>query len=502
MLMRRPLAYALPLLGALTLGTRVSAHDVQVASPVHLEKSSEERHLPDWFQTLEMPNIPVRMEERVIDYLVYFHDDPRGKERIRTWFERSQMFEGTVRANLRAMQLPEDLLYVTMVESNSDPRVRSRKGALGLWQFVRKTASHFKLTRNRWVDTRIDPDLSTVAAGRYLNELYQRYGTWELALAAYNMGPGALTQAIRKYNTNDYAVLSQIEAGLPYETTYYVARIMACIIVGHNRALFDISDNASEENVSARLEVPGGIYLRTIAQAANVPLQQLRQLNPGLLRLRTPPSEATWVVHIPHHALEPFENRWRGRYRVLETHELTAIKNPVVSYESPRLQRRPKSRSATEALFVAVPEKQFHYSDRIRVFHPVKAPIKAHDLASRYGVLLKELCAWNHIDFRAPLHPGMIVQMFLKELPAEADSAYLLDKDVILSPLGSPEFFDHHEAARKRQRIIYTTKAGDTLRSLARRYELSVRSLSRINRFSRRATLEPGQQLVIYAPKS
>ncbi|MCB9667624.1 MAG: transglycosylase SLT domain-containing protein [Myxococcales bacterium] len=497
----RPLAYVLPWMGALILATGAAAHDIQASPANGSQKQTEPSPLPNWFQRLEMPEIPIRMEERVIDYLIHYHDDVRGQQRIQASFERAAPYEGVIRAQLRSLELPEDLFYVTLVESGGDPSARSRKGAVGPWQFVRRTASHYKLTRNRWHDARMDPERSTLAAGRYLTDLHHRFGTWELALAAYNMGPGALSQAIRKYNTNDYALLSQIEAGLPYETVCYVARILAYTIAGNNRTLFGMLAEPRDTAMPAPLEVKGGTHLRLLAKAAGIPGERLYALNPGLLRHRTPPGHGYWRVWVPKDTVETVLNSPIARQirKVKPSSESIEVSH---SASGALAHARRKRRASVETTVVAVPAREFSYPDRTHVFFPVTRPTQAHELAARFGVLLKDICLWNHIDFRAPIQPGMVLQLFLSHAQAETASDLVPAQSVRALPIGSTEFFDHHETARKRQRIIYIARPGDTLRSLARRYELSVRSLSRINRFSRHTDINPGQQLVIYAPRS
>src|SRR5690606_29693978 len=108
--------------------------------------------------------------------------------------------------------------------------------------FVESTGAEYGLERTHWVDERRDPIRATAAAGAFFTHLHSRLGNWELALAAYNMGYGALLRSVRKYNTNDYAVLSRIEAGLPFETTNYVAKILSCAIVLRNPERFGLAD--------------------------------------------------------------------------------------------------------------------------------------------------------------------------------------------------------------------------------------------------------------------
>ena len=189
-----------------------------------------------------MPDLPVRFHDRVVRYLEYFRDSRRGQSLMRAWLRRSSRYGGMITQTLEARGLPRDLRCVAMAESGFDPTVRSHRGALGMWQFVPRTGREYDLNSNRWFDERMDPIKSTDAAARMLGDLHRRFGSWELALAAYNMGYGALLRAIRKYNTNDYWVLADLEAGLPFETTIYVAKIMACSVVMRNTETFGFGE--------------------------------------------------------------------------------------------------------------------------------------------------------------------------------------------------------------------------------------------------------------------
>ena len=102
----------------------------------------------------------------------------------------------------------------------------------------------YGLTVDRWIDERLDPERSTLAAARYLADLHTRFGSWELAFAAYNMGYGGLLSSIRKYNTNDFWELSRLESGMPLETALYVPKIVAMAIVARNRAVFGLDERA------------------------------------------------------------------------------------------------------------------------------------------------------------------------------------------------------------------------------------------------------------------
>ena len=122
-----------------------------------------------------------------------------------------------------------------MIESGFDVGGRSRVGAMGIWQFMPRSAQVYGLEVSRWLDERRDPVRSTAAAAKYLKDLHVRFGAWDLAFAAYNAGYGLVLTSIKRYNTNDFWALRHHESGLPWETTLYVPKILAAAVVGHGR---------------------------------------------------------------------------------------------------------------------------------------------------------------------------------------------------------------------------------------------------------------------------
>src|SRR5262249_49570704 len=139
----------------------------------------------------------------------------------------------------------------------------------------------YGLTIDRWVDERLDPERATEAAARYLADLYRRFGSWELAMAAYNMGYAGLNRAIRKFSSNDFWELARYEAGLPWETTLYVPKIVATAIMMNNPTAFGIADIAPEppQNFDTVLVGPG-TPLEAVASAAGVTVETIEALNP------------------------------------------------------------------------------------------------------------------------------------------------------------------------------------------------------------------------------
>lgn len=484
-----------------------------------------------WLSGLTLPDIPIRWDERVVRYLEFYRDDPRGRNIVGAWLRRASRWGDMVRAQLRALGLPEDLLYVAMIESGFDPAARSHASAVGMWQFVRRTGEEYGLEVTHWVDGRMDPERSTHAGARYLRDLYRRFGSWELAFAAYNMGYGALLRAIRKYNTNDYWVLSRLEAGLPFETTFYVAKVMACAIVGRNPERFGFEDLERDRPVRfASVEVPGGTPLPRVARAAGVEPDLVAELNPSLLRNRVPPGPAR-AVRIPEERRDQFARNWTRmqprhpaqrpyvvrfgetldriatRFRTTPAalrslNELESDGDVVVGLELMVPAVDPVEVPTEEPAVVAVPAEQFTYADRTRIFYRVAANDRVEEIASFFSVTVDELRRWNHVDPGAALQEGLMLQLFVPTSLDLSRAVVLTEREVRVLVVGSEEFFDHHEAQRGRVRVRYTVRPGDTLTSLGERFDLSVGSIARINRFARDTQLQAGQEIILYAPEA
>jgi membrane-bound lytic murein transglycosylase D len=482
-----------------------------------------------WLQGLELPDLPIRWHDELLQLLDYYRHDARGRAHMRAWLQRSGRYEAMIRATLKQHRLPQDLLYVAMVESGFDPLTESNAGALGMWQFVQSTAAAYGLEKTRWHDERRSPERATEAAAGYLGDLYAKLGSWPLSIAAFNMGYGALLRSIRKYNTNDFWLLSRLEAGLPYETVIYVAKVMACAIVARNPERFGLDEVALDKPLElTTVQVPGATSLDRIATVAGVSVAELQSWNPVLLHTRVPGDVKQWSLRMPS---EP-GGRLGRRYAALQSRQPEqplhllrfgeSLKDVAEMYGTTERRLRalndlgddepvqPGLRLKVPAApaqtppdaapaVVAVPRLSFSYPNRSRIFYRVRENDRAEEIAKFFKVELRELRLWNAIAPDARLQQGMVLQLFV---PGDVDlkrAVYLPAKRVQALAMGSSEFLDYHEGLRERVRIRYRVQVGDTLASLAERFELSIGSICRINGFSRDRVLVANSEIVLYA---
>ena len=201
---------------------------------------------------------------------------------------------------LRSEGLPENLVYLALIESGFSPHAYSRAHALGPWQFMRGTALQYGLTINSWLDERRDPVLSTRAAANYLKDLHEKFGEWFLAAAAYNAGEGRVGTALQRSRTNDFWLLRQERQHLKLETRDYVPKFVAAALIAREPERYgfeQISYEAAMEYDEVTVHQP--MRLETVARLANTQLDVIKELNPSLLRNFTPPTDGGFTLRLP-----------------------------------------------------------------------------------------------------------------------------------------------------------------------------------------------------------
>ena len=519
------------------------------ATPIRrAKKPSELRPDQAWLDKLELPDLPVTWSTRLVDYLLFYKNDPRGRAIMESWLVAQGRYRDMILAHLRKARLPEDLLYVAMIESSYDPMTLSSAGALGLWQFMPEGGRIYGLRQDRWVDERRDPLRATIAVLDYWQDLHQRFGDWQIAMAAFNAGYGAVLRSIARYNTNDYYRLCEYENGLPWETCLYTPKVLATAIVGHNRAAFGF-DKIKELPPEAweDVSVPASVSLAVIARAAGASEADIKRLNPQLKHGRTPPGEGSYAVRVPRGGKSDFARKladlssdWDGYDAYVVAHgerledvattygvslsqlrKLNSINResevsggmvlvvPRIS-EDARTKNRAKAKSKLlgsgvdqkdgEPLIVPVPDKDLKVSGKQRVFYRVVSGDTLASVAKAFGVKPDQLLAWNGLDDSGKLHPKMVLQAFVAaDFNAEKSKVSLLDEaQLVVVTRGSDEHLDLAEARAGRVRKEYISKGNEKLADVAKRYGMGSHDLARINRISYNTVLEKGQKIIVY----
>ncbi len=223
------------------------------------------------------------------------------RDEFQALLESSGVFEALIRDKLRERSMPEELLYLAMIESGLSPLAESRVAAVGLWQFMDPTARDLGLRMDEYVDERRDPVRATDAALDYLFWLRARFGSWYLAVAAYNAGYSRIERILELYadgRTGDEAIYWEILRHLPRETREYVPRLIATALLAADAEALGFEDSDARAYEYDLVYVPGGTKLPVVARSLDVHADVLRDLNPHLIRDVTPPAEM-YALRVP-----------------------------------------------------------------------------------------------------------------------------------------------------------------------------------------------------------
>lgn len=239
--------------------------------------------------------LPLEVNDAVLSYLNYFSSE-RGRRIIANGLRRSGRYKALISKVLDEEGVPQELIHLAQAESGFIPRAVSRKSATGMWQFVKFRGEQYGLKQTPATDDRLDPEKATRAAARHLRDLYNDLGDWYLALAAYNCGPGCVDRAVQKTGYADFWELRK-RGALPKETQNYVPAILAMTIIAKNLKDYGLEGlelDPPYEYDTISIAVPTNITL--IADAADRPVSELRELNPALLK---PVAPVGYAMRVP-----------------------------------------------------------------------------------------------------------------------------------------------------------------------------------------------------------
>lgn len=241
-------------------------------------------------------DIPVIVNPAVERNIHYFQNVIH--DRFQEWLTRFYAYRPLVEEIFLEVGLPKELIYLSLVESGFNPRAYSRARASGPWQFIKSTGRLYGLSVNWYVDERRDPIKSTVAAAVHLRDLYDTFGSWPLALAAYNAGAGKISRAIKKTGTRDFWRIARTRY-IRRETRQYVPRFMAAMIIATRPSLFGFHAHSQTVHQYDEIRMDKSIHLRSVAKETGISFDELRRLNPELRRSVTPPGREGYYLKVP-----------------------------------------------------------------------------------------------------------------------------------------------------------------------------------------------------------
>lgn len=456
--------------------------------------------------------------EQEVDFLVGQRHEVIGR-----WMERADPYERFVKGTLARYGIPTDLHHLAMIESGFVPTIRSRAGAVGLWQFMPATGRGMGLRIDEWTDERMDPVRSTDAAARHLRSLFRELGDWSLAAAAYNAGSGRITRGLRSTGSRDFWELSA-RGTLAAETRQYVPRLYAMTIIARDRGRwgFPSAGGAVRPFSFDSVEVDLATPLAELARIGRVPVDQLAALNPHLLRGSTPPGRYwVWTPRGSGPAVQAaFQSSdfraWRGvaAYTVRPGEDLLTLAglagtsaerlrelNPALGSgganpgdrlllprpAAERLAARPQPIPAVAVEPEPAPAKPAASPQPVAA--PAPAAVRLHTvaggetllgIAERYRVAFTEVMAENGME-TAEVHAGQALR-----LPAAATSG---------EPVPAPA--PKQTAPKSAAPPEHVVQSGETLWGIARRYDVTVPALWEANGMAEEAVIRPGQTLRI-----
>jgi membrane-bound lytic murein transglycosylase D len=445
--------------------------------------------------------------DRVQYYLDFFQG--RGRERMGIWLTRLPRYEKMIRERLQREGLPEDLVYLALIESGFSNTATSRAKAVGMWQFMKRTAKGYGLRVDSWVDDRRDPFKATDAAVRHLADLNRRFGSLYLAAAAYNAGSGKVSRGIIRLpdeendSTNSDATFFRLYDTklLRRETKDYVPKLIAAALIAKQPRRYGFHAGDAEPAAYDSIVVPDMTGLDVIARLADTTVAVIRELNPQYLRLATPPGSRAVVrlplgrgaVTVAAYADLPARQRVtfiehfmaRGetlghiarRYRVSQAMLMAA--NPRLNARRIRIGQRivvPTGGALSTKVARRMAAPVVAAGTSTSAFHRVRRGETISEIADEYGVTQRELRTWNKLDSRGRIRAGQRLRVVSPDTPTPPPVRIVPDSSAMRT---------------------HVVQRGETLKGLAKRYGVSVQALREANGMTERTTLRAGRAIKI-----
>ena len=365
---------------------------------------------------------------------------------IRVALGRSALYFDMFRDKLVEYGLPIELRFLSVIESGLRPQVKSRAGALGLWQFMYKTGLYFGLEENSYIDDRMDPDKATDAACRYLKQLYGIYGDWNLALAAYNAGPGNVNKAIRR--SGDKKTYWEVRPFLPTETQGYVPNFIAAAYLMTYHAEHNIIPMEAKIH-NAQLDTmcfKKGVHMNTISQILAWDLDEIKSLNPVYKSTYIPKTTPARCVTGPLEKISLLVSIEDSLY-LLEKSIYDPVLLPPLPVEV--------SNDSLKIIEIANVQDSLINKENLK-YHKVQSGENLKNISLKYNVTIEQLMEWNALR-TTNIYIGQKLKL------------YSLEKPVIETVVPKPV------------KKYYNVKSGDSFSRVAQKHNLTQGQLQNLN---------------------
>jgi membrane-bound lytic murein transglycosylase D len=453
-------------------------------------------------------DIPVVVNDKVENCIVYFQTIAR--DFFQAALTRSGRYTPLMMKILEEERVPRDLVYLPLIESGFKTNAYSWASAVGPWQFISGTGRRFGMERDWWFDERRDFEKSTRAAARYLKYLYERYGDWYLALAAYNAGEGRVDQIQRRDGTKDYWHMTHLKR----ETRDYVPLFLAAMVIAKNPEKYGFVPFYDEPLQYDVVTVDKPLDLYEVASALGTTYDYLKVLNPELLRKLTHPHKQSYALRIPANQKEKF---WASYDQFASARSATLVNHTIGKGETMSLIAKQygistqaladannlaKKQRLTEGRTLLIPVPQSAREDRPirqtnrKAYDPshvrgggsdlyvVRKGDSLADIAAEHGTTTNQLLMVNGLDKSSRIYPGQVLNVGVKRFSQSRQSA------------SAPR-------ATKSQHIMtYKVHEGDTMEKLAKQYGTTSANLTLLNGFENNRGLRTGQLINVPARNS
>lgn len=396
----------------------------------------------------------------------------RRREYSMMVLQRKNLYFPIFERILKEHGMPDEIKYLAIVESGLKPRAISPSSAVGLWQFIPSTGRHYGLKIDSYIDERLDPEKSTVAACRYLKWLYNSFGDWQLALASYNCGPGYVSRARKRARVK--GDFWQIYNHLPAETRSYVPQFIAISYLMHYSDVHNLFPPYREASmISDTVMVNGYCDLNTMAQILKICPEDINQLNLELKRNVIPAYIKSYVLKLPIDVMAAFR---QNRQAILDS--CAVVKPSFLIAKSTRFETTTSLNEPTKT-----------YSNS-KLYYKVRSGDNLLKIATKHGVSIVQLKKWNHLS-SSKIRLGQTLVIYGISYTKAKQSNYNSIKATQSKSKPSRPSTKPKSAGK-----THTVRQGDTLYQISKKYGISVGQLKKINNINSNG-IQVGQRIKI-----